>query len=303
MRQKSRKITLEQCYKVLGINHDASLEDLKSAYRKRAFELHPDLHPDKPDANKLFQEVNEAYVMLSAVLKSKSGTSSSTRQEEHKEQSEASYSSRDQAKASASYKKAAEEHFEQAKTNQSSESTTSSSHTSHSATKASGDSYQSGPSEEEVLHDLLNDPFARRVFEDIYSEIDRKQANSTKQETKKQEQTKDKWEKLEEQQVEYSLVHRANPQNNLKALFKDGVGSWLRGQIDDEQSYQLPGHQLIPGAKLRLKIRRGLGQGEMVTVDIRLPYNFIPGKPVRLRGMGKKIGPWKGDLYLTLTPA
>ena len=28
--------------------------------------------------------------------------------------------------------------------------------------------------------------------------------------------------------------------------------------------------------------------------------DFIPGKPVRLRGLGKRVGPWQGDLYLKL---
>ena len=37
-------------------------------------------------------------------------------------------------------------------------------------------------------------------------------------------------------------------------------------------------------------------------VAAQLPHDFIPGKPVRLRGLGKRIGPWQGDLYLTLTP-
>jgi molecular chaperone DnaJ len=34
-------------------------------------------------------------------------------------------------------------------------------------------------------------------------------------------------------------------------------------------------------------------------VEIVLPRDFAPGKTVRLTGMGKKIGRWQGDLYLT----
>ena len=31
-----------------------------------------------------------------------------------------------------------------------------------------------------------------------------------------------------------------------------------------------------------------------------LPADFTPGKPVRLKGLGKRVGPWQGDLYLTI---
>lgn len=50
---------------------------------------------------------------------------------------------------------------------------------------------------------------------------------------------------------------------------------------------------------MRLQIRRGLS-GELHTVEITLPPDFAVGKPVRLRGLGKRVGPWQGDLYLTL---
>ena len=53
------------------------------------------------------------------------------------------------------------------------------------------------------------------------------------------------------------------------------------------------------GRRVRLQIRRGLS-GELHTVEITLPLDFAVGKPVRLRGLGKRVGPWQGDLYLTL---
>ena len=51
-------------YKVLGISRDATEDEIKKAYRKRAKECHPDLHPDDPHAQEKMNEVNEAYDML-----------------------------------------------------------------------------------------------------------------------------------------------------------------------------------------------------------------------------------------------
>lgn len=51
-------------YQVLGVSKDATQEEIKRAYRKKAKECHPDLHPDDPDARRKMQDVNEAYDML-----------------------------------------------------------------------------------------------------------------------------------------------------------------------------------------------------------------------------------------------
>lgn len=51
-------------YKVLGISRDATKEEIKKAYRARAKEYHPDLHPDDPQAAEKMNEINEAYDML-----------------------------------------------------------------------------------------------------------------------------------------------------------------------------------------------------------------------------------------------
>lgn len=52
-------------YKILGVDKKASEEDIKKAYRKLARKLHPDLNPNDKEANKKFQEVNEANEVLS----------------------------------------------------------------------------------------------------------------------------------------------------------------------------------------------------------------------------------------------
>ena len=52
-------------YEVLGIQKGATEDEIKKAYRKKARECHPDLHPDDPSYVEKFQEVNEANEVLS----------------------------------------------------------------------------------------------------------------------------------------------------------------------------------------------------------------------------------------------
>jgi curved DNA-binding protein len=52
-------------YKTLGIEKNATPEEIKKAYRKLARKHHPDLNPNNKEANKLFQQINEANEVLS----------------------------------------------------------------------------------------------------------------------------------------------------------------------------------------------------------------------------------------------
>ncbi len=52
-------------YEILGINKKATEDDIKKAYRKLARKLHPDLNPNDKEANKKFQQINEANEVLS----------------------------------------------------------------------------------------------------------------------------------------------------------------------------------------------------------------------------------------------
>ena len=52
-------------YEVLGLDRNASDEDIKKAYRTMAKQYHPDLHPGDKEAEAKFKEVNEAYATLS----------------------------------------------------------------------------------------------------------------------------------------------------------------------------------------------------------------------------------------------
>ena len=56
-------------YEVLGVNRDASDEDIKKAYRKLAMKWHPDRNPDNPKAEERFKEAKEAYEILTDAQK------------------------------------------------------------------------------------------------------------------------------------------------------------------------------------------------------------------------------------------
>ena len=51
-------------YEVLGVNRDASEEDIKKAYRKLAMKHHPDRNPGSKEAEEKFKEAKEAYEVL-----------------------------------------------------------------------------------------------------------------------------------------------------------------------------------------------------------------------------------------------
>lgn len=52
-------------YEILGVNKNATEQDIKKAYRRMAMKYHPDRNPDNADAEAKFKEVKEAYEILS----------------------------------------------------------------------------------------------------------------------------------------------------------------------------------------------------------------------------------------------
>jgi molecular chaperone DnaJ len=62
---------MNQHYKVLGLNSDASNEEIKKAYRKMSKKYHPDLNPNDKEAEEKFKKVVEAYEILTGKQKPK----------------------------------------------------------------------------------------------------------------------------------------------------------------------------------------------------------------------------------------
>lgn len=56
-------------YEILGVSPSADLTEIRTAYKKLAFQYHPDLHPGDPAAEERFKAINEAYHTLSDPIK------------------------------------------------------------------------------------------------------------------------------------------------------------------------------------------------------------------------------------------
>ena len=265
---------IRECYRILRLHRGASLDDVKSAFRKRAFELHPDLNPGNPQAHAEFQKLNEAYVLLREALAQEPPPRPGARPE--------AKPTADQAEGAARYRAPAQ--------------ATAPGNGAGAVNGASPSGPRPGAGadgrffyrKEEVLKNILNDPFARKVFEDIYSQIRRgapTAAPGPSGVTRRR-----------------SLALRwGDREMSLDLTFGlwRGLKGWVRRQMDDEQTVRLPAAQLLPGNRLRLQVRRAWS-GDAVTVEVPIPPDYVVGRALRLRGLGRKLGPLKGDLYLRL---
>jgi molecular chaperone DnaJ len=242
---------LSECYSLLEVSPGATLDEIKASYRRLAFRYHPDLNPGDARAAQRFTRLNEAYVLLKKNL-------------------ERPAEPEGDAEGGRRYSAETIRQEEEAKI------------------KRGGRPYGGfSARQEEVLRDILNDPFAKQVFEDIFSKLKRgADPGAEPSEPVRSRNLKVGW-------GERSL--NLNLGKGLVAAVKD----WAARQLDDSQTVRMPARSLIPGTTLRVEIRHRFSS-EPRTIDVTLPPDFVVGRPIRLRGMGRRLGPWKGDLYLRL---
>jgi len=262
-------MTRKQALTILGLKEGAEAEEIKRSYRKRAFALHPDLHPDNLNAGKDFQQLNEAYVLLISPEPPKAQRQGRGRAD----QAQATEKAR--AEAQKAYARA-RRRFQEEEANGGAEQTRESA-----GGSGAGAEKTRGMKRDEVLRDLLRDPFARRVFEDIYCQI--REESARKRDAADRTRT---------------ASRTCKPGPGLLEKAADNVSDWLRRQIDEEQTVRFAG-LLTPGKRIRLQIHHGVF-GKSQTIELTLPPEFEPGRAIRLKGMGKHIGKWRGDLYLRI---
>lgn len=266
---------LVEGYRLLRLNQGASLDEVKSAYRKLAFSMHPDLNANDPGAAKQFQRLNEAYVLVKEHLEEEAASPQHDRFGPKRPGGRAD-SRKEKPAASASGGAAGAYDSTRQRTGK-----------------------RGAPTREEVLRDILKDPFARQVFEDIYREV--KQGHRASKHSTPNFQAR--------------TAHPNKPPPSPKTMrvewgdkkvdvdVSDGIVTaakkWVRGWLDDEQTMHLPAFHLRPGSKVRLNVQQGFG-AEPKAVEVVLPPDFVVGRPIRLKGLGRKFGPVKGDLYLRI---
>lgn len=292
-------MNIRDCQRILKVPPQATLDEVKAAFRKLAFKLHPDLNPS-PQAAEQFRELNEAYVLLTRAIQDEpakaapSGGSKAHTGPHTSQDAKARKAQADKAYARGAAQSAGAGVGAQAK-------------------GGTGASFHFR--EEEVLRDLLSDPFARQVFEDIYSQLKHGQPgkNSSAGPPYGQQPSQPYSQPGGQPQHTFTPRKGAEPlspkRRKLEISWGDktmgldlskgivgGVKSWLRGQLDDEQTVSYPAFAVGPGKLLRLTISSRFG--ETKTVEVTLPPDFVVGRPVRLKGLGRKLGPFTGDLYL-----
>uniref|UniRef100_A0A2K5ZGJ1 DnaJ homolog subfamily C member 5 n=1 Tax=Mandrillus leucophaeus TaxID=9568 RepID=A0A2K5ZGJ1_MANLE len=63
-RQRSLSTSGESLYHVLGLDENATSDDIKKSYQKLASKYHLDKNPDNPEATDKFKEINKAHAIL-----------------------------------------------------------------------------------------------------------------------------------------------------------------------------------------------------------------------------------------------
>lgn len=298
-------MTLQECYEILHVDNAASIEDIKRAYRNLAFTLHPDLNPMISEESIQFQNLNEAYVILLKFYQYSGQQPYSTQQTTSKMDIDYHTTSQSTLLKENKTKKTSQHPINNSTKKQSSSDHTTK--TEHNFIDISVD--EPFDRKQEILQDILNDDFAKNVFEDIFREVQKKK-NKSSDKLPLGEKHRSKIKNFFQWFITTITFHKnsqkALKQHEIQPIYAQKTNSlsvkhWLRSQIDEVQSIELPVSLIQPSSRIRLHIRRGLSE-ELITLDFTLPEDFNYTKELCFKGMGKKLGRWEGDLYLRLIP-
>ena len=229
-----------QAQSILKVGPNASEEDIKRSFRKLAFSMHPDLNPS-PDAAKKFRELNEAYVFLKNVA-GNTGTGKASAEKRSYTQSKIRFqvtiqTAKPPAKVPVPTGRSNPRPRSEARSN---------------GTSSAQQSRYFFQKEEDVLKDILNDPFARQVFEDIYSQISKDKPFRKPSAPIKERKLNVNW-------------GEKSTSVDVSSGLGSGIKSWFKGQLDDEQTIYFPASALHPGRTVRITLQQGHPQKKQDT--------------------------------------
>jgi molecular chaperone DnaJ len=323
-------MTVREAYEILQTSQSASEEEVKKSFRRLAFAHHPDLNPDDPSAHRTFQRINEAYVVVQQHVHENAMRGSSAKASaSHASATYAKKKPGAQKRTSRRAKSAGEDmrgsYFRMKGEDKKYESDSKSGPWSQKRkAKEMGKGWTGGkwgspkrerpePKEskaksrqaqatqtmgpggpqakrtanrqEQVLSDILKDPFARKVFDDIYNQV---RAGKT---------PKKKKASVAKRKVDMNWGDKSVSVDLSKGLLSP-IKNWFKRQLDVEQVVSIKQNMILPGSTLRLKLSTGTSQKK--EIEVRIPVDYVPGRPLRLRGLGRKLWGQQGDLYLRL---
>ena len=281
---KNNKKQILAAYHALGLHYGTPVSEIKKQFRSLALKLHPDVNPSIA-AQKKFYIVNEAYAYLMQNVPTE-------KKEEPKVNTKTS------AKANTNDEKVWHTHKEAYNTKYATTKESESVKKPKQTRKATFTSYADFQKKQNFK--ATQSPSWDAFFK---QEREKKQAQSKAKVNQEQKVVQ----KNSLLSLAANMIFSQNFfKKSLQAISKkmntdSSTKSILQQQLDETIEIFFPIQQLYPGSTLRVNIAKSLPQ-EKKCIEITLPKDFMLGKTICLKSLGKQFGHWKGDLYLKIQP-
>lgn len=251
-----------QARQLLGVPGNADADQVKKAYRQMAFKLHPDRNPGDAKAQEQFLLLSEAYRLLSR--QARAGGAESKRRASQAYRGRADRDAKGQGAKAGSGERFSRQ-ADQAKA--------------------------SGPA---GGHDF------RRATASDQPRTDRQQAKRTAFRTAPPPPPPPPPTGEDKKEIRVTWGQRA-----LVFDLSKGLWSMLKSLFfkvfDERVVLRAQASRLLPGSRMPVSVETGL-RPQKKTILVTLPPDFVLGKPVRVKGMGRGIGKMRGDLYIDFLP-